>query len=171
MKNKNIVLLILVVMVFLLGVAYFLGTQQNKIIVDTSNVSTTTDPVTGDSVTGTTTTTTTTNKIVPKKIVTVPTSNYIGIGQRTLINSVYVTPIKVAYDSRCPKDVQCIQAGSLDLGVLLESGSLSQNVIITSGKPFTFAGKVVTLTSILPTKVSTKTIGESEYRFLITVKK
>lgn len=97
------------------------------------------------------------------------TTNYIRIGQKVTLNDVSITPTKVSYDSRCPKDVKCIQAGSLDLSVLLEKGNLAQSLIITSGKPVVFGNRKITLTSILPTRLSTKTILEADYRFVFTV--
>lgn len=110
-------------------------------------------------------------KVVPKNTTTTPSSGtFIKIGQKMLLNGVFVTPLKTAYDSRCPKDVRCIQAGTFDLGVLLESGTLSQNLIITLGKPFVFGNKKVTLVAISPLRTSGKTIGEADYRFNITVK-
>lgn len=113
---------------------------------------------------------TTTVKKPSTTVTTQVSVNYIRMGQKVLINGVFITPTKISYDSRCPKDVKCIQAGSLDLGVLFEKGSTSQNVIITSGKPFLFAGKTITLTSVTPSRISTKKIVENEYRFLFTVK-
>ncbi len=98
------------------------------------------------------------------------TSNYAYIGKRTMVGAVAVTPIKVSYDSRCPKDVRCIQAGTIDVAVLLEEGKHSQSVILTLGKQFIFAEKTVTLTNVYPERVSTKTLKDSDYKFLFTVK-
>lgn len=111
----------------------------------------------------TSTTKNTTNK-------TTSAINYTKIGQRVLMNGVYVTPTKVTYDSRCPVDVKCIQAGTVELGVLMESGSLSQNVIIILNKPFVFAEREIILNSVTPSKYSGKTIQEGDYRFSISVK-
>lgn len=163
MNNKNIV--ISVVVVVLLFVAYYLGTKNNNSDIKSSNESVSVITDTEDTMLSTTT-----DKVLTKPSVVAPTTTYLKIGQRTSINRMYVTPTKVTYDSRCPKDVKCIQAGTVELGVLLESGSLSQNAIITLGKPFYFAERQVTLTSVIPGKVSTKTIKESEYRFTISVK-
>ncbi len=163
MNNKNIV--VSVVVVFLLFGAYYLGTKNNNSDIKSSNESVSVVTDTEDTMSSTTT-----DKVVTKPSVVAPTTTYLKIGQRISINRMYVTPTKVTYDSRCPKDVKCIQAGTVELGVLLESGTLSQNAIITLGKPFYFAERQVTLTSVVPSKVSTKTIKESEYRFTISVK-
>lgn len=98
----------------------------------------------------------------------IATNNYIKIGQRVFLQGVYVTPLKVMYDNRCPKDVACIQAGNVELGVLLEKDATSQNMIITSGRPILFMSQTITLVSVSPSKMSNKTIQEGDYRFLIT---
>ena len=170
---KNIIIGVGIIIV--IGGVYFLGTKNTGVKVEAPLItaSTTTESSTETTATTTTTIKTTTsvvNKPVVKTTTKTSTNNTLRIGQRVLLNGVNVTPNKVTYDSRCAKDVQCIQAGTVELGVLLESGSLSQSVIITLGKPFYFAERQVTLTSVTPSKVSTKTIQESEYRFSITVK-
>lgn len=161
MNNKNVLLFGGVVVGVVLGYLFFM--IENRVdTTETVVVATSTD--------------TTKDTVVEvggtKKpaVVSGATNTYSKIGQKISINGVSITPKKVTYDSRCPKDVQCIQAGTVELGVLLESGSSNQNVIITLGKPFYFEGTMVTLTSVTPAKVSTKTISETEYRFLFTVK-
>ncbi len=167
MKNNNI--LIGFGIILLIAGAYFLGVKSNTQQVETSDsvISTTTNSVIDNS---SSTPVVASVKPVVKTTTTTTSGNYIKIGQRVLINGVYVTPSKVTYDSRCAKDVQCIQAGTVELGVLLESGSLSQSPIITLSKPFYFAERQVTLTSVTPSKLSTKVLKESDYRFAITVK-
>lgn len=163
MSNKNTLIGILIIVILFVGSYYVLEKKDMK-GGDASYISTTT-PLSESS----------TTKPITYPIKKTPSTitlstNYLKIGERTVIKGVYITPSKVVYDSRCPKDVQCIQAGSVDLGVLLENGTSSQNVIITLGKEFTFAGKILTLTEVYPSKIAGKTIKESEYRFLITVK-
>lgn len=169
---KNII--IGVGIIIIIGGAYFLGTKSNTSEIESSSVVSTTTESSLLKTATTTTATTNTSAVVNKPAVKTTTqsslNNTLKIGQRVLLNGVAVTPNKVTYDSRCPRDVQCIQAGIVELGVLLESGSLSQNAIITLGKPFYFAERQITLTSVTPSKVSTKAIQESEYRFSITVK-
>ncbi|MCF7843820.1 hypothetical protein K9M47_02905 [Candidatus Gracilibacteria bacterium] len=174
MKDKNNII-IGVVLVVLVVVIYFWGMKDNTVqtegFVDVV-VSTTTDEVANinpvvlkNEI-----------KVVPKKETTVTpatpvaqTDNYIKLGQRSLLNDIYVTPTKVTYDNRCPVDVQCIQAGTTEVGVLFERGSLSQNIIIALGKSIVFDGKTITLTDVKPNKVSTKSLYDTDYRFLVSV--
>ena len=93
------------------------------------------------------------------------------IGQTATLNDVSITPVKVSYDSRCPKDVKCVQAGSLDLSVLLEKLNLSQTLILTSGKSVVFGNRTITISAVSPVRVSTKVIPEADYRFTVTVSK
>jgi hypothetical protein len=165
MNNKNKIVLVLVAVIFLAS-GYFLG-SRNKNINSIENGITTVSTTTDDSI-GTTTKTSVVKNTNQNN--TAPYSVIAKIGQRTYSNGVYFTLGKTIYDGRCPKDVKCIQVGSVDVGILLESNGLSQNTIITLGKPFLFAGKVVTLVSVSPVKVSTKTILEGDYRFGVTVK-
>lgn len=157
-----------VLAIVLLTGGYFLGRNAGNTDTSVLTVSTSTDIVTTE-IAGTTTGTTM-KPSVKSSAVTSASPNYIRMGQKVLINGIFVMPAKVSYDGRCPKDVKCVQAGSFDLAVILEKGTLSQNVIITSGKPFAFGGKTVTLTTVSPSRVSTKTIAENEYRFLFNVK-
>jgi hypothetical protein len=167
---KNII--ISIVIIGIIGGAYYFGTKQNSTqsVKEVVTVATTTveTPQVTPSVK-----VVETPKVVEKpavKVVQPSTNTTIKIGQRVAINGLHVTPGKVTYDSRCPRDVQCVQAGTVELGVLLEGKTSTQNVIITLNKTFSFEGKKVTLVSVTPSKVSTKAIQESEYRFSITVK-
>ncbi len=155
MKNKDITMLILVAIVLMVAVYYY--SVNNNTQTEKSNISTTT------------TAGILANKTTTKSTSQTYTSNYTKIGQRTLINGIYITPVKVSYDGRCPIDVKCIQAGTVDLAVIFENGT-TQNTIITLNRPTTFSGKIISLTNITPNKVSTKVINDSDYRFLISVK-
>jgi hypothetical protein len=181
MKYIQYVIFLIVALVFVVE-GYFL--QRNKPAsvtenVDTSAVSviattTAVTPTTVDTIATTTpdvAVTPVVKPVVKKPVVVTPVVTYSKIGQKLLINGVWVTPLHVTYDGRCPVDVKCIQAGTVDLGILLQSENLSQNFILSLGKSIVFAGKTITFSSVSPKKVSTKTIGEAEYRFVITVKK
>ncbi len=92
------------------------------------------------------------------------------LNQKILNNEVYITPLKIIEDSRCPADVTCIWAGQVRLQAKLQSGNSEQEIILISGKPFIFSGKSVTLTDILPAKDSKKEVPLSEYGFDFLVK-
>lgn len=82
-----------------------------------------------------------------------------------------LTPLSVIEDSRCPKDVQCIQAGTVRVSVKLESGLGTSVQTFTVGQTITTETEAITLTSVQPEKISTKTILPADYRFTFTVSK
>ena len=87
------------------------------------------------------------------------------LNQRILTHGVHLTPLEVVQDSRCPIDVQCIQAGTVTVRTLIQVGTNAETVTLTLNKPITFVGKQVTLVSVTPAKSSKQTILPADYRF------
>jgi hypothetical protein len=90
--------------------------------------------------------------------------------QTIQVGGIFITPLKVLEDSRCPVDVQCIQAGRVMVAVKLESGGGVEEASLTIGSPITFVGKRVELLNVLPIKNSKQTIKPADYRFEFNVK-
>lgn len=76
-----------------------------------------------------------------------------------------ITVLSVIEDSRCPTDVQCIQAGSVRVSAKVESGSGIATQTFTLNQPITTESEVITLVSVLPEKKSTITIKPTDYKF------
>jgi hypothetical protein len=94
----------------------------------------------------------------------------LAIGQTGKIGNVSITPREVVEDSRCPTDVQCIQAGRIRVLVTLSSGLGSGDQIFLLGEPVTTEAEAVTFVSVKPaTKVSTVKLRPSDYRFTFRV--
>jgi hypothetical protein len=75
-----------------------------------------------------------------------------------------LTPRSVSSDSRCPKDVQCIQAGNVVVKVEAVSEEGSETFEITSvGNPVLFGRYYIELKNVMPEKVSDKAIAATEY--------
>jgi len=98
------------------------------------------------------------------------TANGLRIGASATINGTTIGVLDLIEDSRCPADVQCIQAGTVRVRASID----------TYDKPFTFTlGKAqvvgdatITLVSVIPAqKFSTQTVQSSDYRFTFTVSK
>ena len=85
--------------------------------------------------------------------------------QRILTNGMHITPLEVVGDSRCPIDVQCIQAGTVTVRALIEVGTNSETVVLTLNKATTFVGKRITLVSATPAKSSKQVILPTDYKF------
>jgi len=93
-----------------------------------------------------------------------------SIGQTIIIDGVSITPTKIVEDSRCPTDVQCIQAGTVRVEVILEKESDKKVATIGLSSPVTFLGKKVELISVTPDKNSKVTVKPEEYKFEFSIK-
>jgi hypothetical protein len=85
--------------------------------------------------------------------------------------NVKITPLQVLEDSRCPHDVQCIQAGTVRVRVQLTSGLGTSMQTFTLNKSITTEAEIITLVSVDPQKESTVTITPGEYRFVFKIAK
>jgi hypothetical protein len=115
---------------------------------------------------GSQTATSTSPRVQPVGIVTPEKEATVAaLKERILKNGIYLTPLAVVEDSRCPTDVQCIQAGTVRLQVRLEVQGKAQTQTLTLSKPFLFGGKNITLINVTPAKSSSTNIAASDYRF------
>ena len=96
----------------------------------------------------------------------------VALGEAYTSNDVVVTPLELVEDSRCPTDVQCIQAGTVRVRAKIESGLGTSEMTLTLGEAITTEAETVTLSAVEPaTKLSTVTVAPEEYRFTFTVEK
>ncbi len=73
-------------------------------------------------------------------------------------------------DSRCPIDVQCIQAGSATVNVTFKTGSEESTMSVIAGSGvFTFGGYNITFTDVTPAPKSTVHINSEDYLFTFHV--
>lgn len=93
-----------------------------------------------------------------------------GIGYTASSNNVKIYPLEVLEDSRCPEDVQCIQAGTVRLKAKVESGLGTSTVTLTLGEPITTEAEEITLIKVAPTSNSKKVIKPEEYLFTFSIK-
>jgi hypothetical protein len=93
-----------------------------------------------------------------------------SLGQTATVGGVTITPLELVEDSRCPSDVQCIQAGTVRVRARLMSGLGTSNPVFLLGEPVTTEAEAVTLVSVKPeTKVSTVSVPPDSYRFTFKV--
>jgi|GEM_PF-1333959 len=95
-------------------------------------------------------------------------------GQTGTFGTLSVTFNTIVQDSRCPVDVQCIQAGELVVALTLSNGKVTKDVIISSAEP---SGKEFMEYSILigkiePVKTQEVSPQNTQYtvHFLVTEK-
>ena len=93
------------------------------------------------------------------------------INQKVDAITLALTPFNILEDSRCPIDVQCIQAGTVRIRVKIDSGTSTSNVDITLNKPVTTETEQITLIAVRPEKESKKQIGDKDYSFVFRVVK
>lgn len=86
-------------------------------------------------------------------------------------SEVTFTPLEIVEDSRCPVDVQCIQAGTVRVSVGFADANGTMLQPLTLNKPFITDLYIITLTSVTPTKNSKTAIGASDYRLTFDVEK
>jgi hypothetical protein len=91
-----------------------------------------------------------------------------ALGGHARFGGLDVIPRRIEEDSRCPANVQCIQAGTVRLAVQIAArGALSESVL-TLGKPVPLAGGLLTLAMVCPYPVHPGAIARGSYRFTFT---
>lgn len=76
-----------------------------------------------------------------------------------------ITFNRLVQDSRCPIDVQCIQAGAVNTNITLRSGNtVSTQNYASDGVPLVFAGYSISIKNVLPARSEGKEIAQKEYK-------
>ncbi|WP_147395402.1 hypothetical protein [Altericroceibacterium spongiae] len=102
-----------------------------------------------------------------------PGTAYARIGETVYVDGPQVTPLEVLEDSRCPKDVQCIQAGQVRLKVRIDLGSGSEFREFAwpernGAHRRQVADGTLELVSVTPVRVSSQPPAPQDYRFGFT---
>ncbi len=108
-----------------------------------------------------------TGTTTPKGVVTIETK----MGARVTAIAEALTVLSIVEDSRCPVDVQCIQAGTVRVKITIETGMGVATEIITLGGTITTETEAITFVAVRPERESKKTISETDYRFVFKVSK
>lgn len=87
------------------------------------------------------------------------------LGEGAAALGIVVTPVALVEDSRCSIDVACIQAGTVEVRVNVQSGMGSSTEIFELGQATTTEGREITLAAVDPAPVSTVPKGAREYTF------
>jgi hypothetical protein len=93
------------------------------------------------------------------------------VGERKQVLGIYITPLSILEDSRCPIDVQCIQAGTVRVKMLAESGMGNGDLTLRLNELGTTETEEITLTDVSPAPRSTVEIAKGEYRLTFVVTK
>lgn len=90
-------------------------------------------------------------------------------GKSSAGSKVEITPMGVLEDSRCPTDVQCIQAGTVRLRANVLVASATSTVDFKLGEAVRVGGETITLSSVLPEKNTKKPTTYADYKFTFKV--
>jgi hypothetical protein len=94
----------------------------------------------------------------------------LSLKQMARFEELRLVPLSVSEDSRCPVDVQCIQAGTVRIELRMISGLGTSTMQIELGREVTTEAEVIRFVSVSPDAHSNKPIGEDEYRFTFEVR-
>ena len=171
-QNKRVAVLLVALLVISVGSYGFLewlggtSTDPEDLLMATSTpgtTATTTEPAKEDE----------TPDAVPE------TSSTHGYGTATLrLNEIAtfpdglsIRPIAILEDSRCPQDVQCIQAGTVRLSVRMRSASGVSTNSLDLGSSITTEAQEITFLRVSPANKSTGRLSDADYRFTFEVRK
>ncbi|WP_267125723.1 hypothetical protein [Xanthomonas sacchari] len=88
----------------------------------------------------------------------------VRLGEIAAVDGPRVRPDRVMEDSRCPADVQCIQAGRLVVRATVLGGGWSKELDLTLGVPVHVADGMLTLVGATPVPIASETAA-SDARF------
>jgi len=94
-----------------------------------------------------------------------PADVTLSIGEQTEALGISLRPTKLLEDSRCPLDVECIQAGTVRIEAEMVDGMGTSTNAFTLNTPVTAETRTITLTNVMPLPHSKETPLESDYRF------
>ena len=98
-----------------------------------------------------------------------PTTAVLALGERKQIGTIFITPLEIVEESRCPIDAICIQAGTIRIKARIESGSGTGVTEFKIGVPITTEAETITLVEAQPSPKASDPAPHSAYRFTFTV--
>lgn len=89
----------------------------------------------------------------------------LSVGQAASVEGLALTLNKIANDSRCPRGVQCIWAGSVAANITLVSSVKSENKDMALGDaPYKFGNYRISITKVDPYPAAKQQLRQDEYR-------
>lgn len=95
---------------------------------------------------------------------------YTSLGQTSTGLNVSLTPKEVVSDSRCPSQVQCVWAGTVEVRTVMATKVSHGEHVLKIDVPQVFGDYVVTLVQVTPDPKAGVEIPSSSYRFEYEVK-
>lgn len=94
----------------------------------------------------------------------------VAVGERATVSGVTIEPKAIVSDSRCPIDVTCVWAGTVEVRTVLSTMVGHGEHTMTLGAPQTFGEYTVTLSGVSPAKTQGD-IDEDRYQLTFEVAK
>ena len=89
-----------------------------------------------------------------------------GLNERVYVDGLYVTPLEVIEDSRCPVGVQCVSAGRTRVTARIDLGARSEIAELRSDMPLQIADGTLSLVDVQPALRPGEQPGrDNPYRF------
>jgi hypothetical protein len=99
-----------------------------------------------------------------------PQSFTLSVGEHHRVGALTVTPLAIVEDSRCPKNVVCVWAGTVRTKVALERDGSQTTVMVGLGQPAAAAGAWLHLDAACPYRAHPEPrITAAEYRLSFTL--
>ena len=91
------------------------------------------------------------------------------LGEAARIGGRAVRALRVEEDSRCPADVQCIQAGTVRLAVAVGTGGGARHLVLRLDEPVELErGRWLSLAAVCPAPRAPGRIESDAYRFTLS---
>jgi hypothetical protein len=95
----------------------------------------------------------------------------VGLDQSKVIGPLTITPVRIENDSRCPSDVVCIQAGTVEVSTkLFQQGVIDSARVLRIGEPTIVGDLEITLKDVQPYPMSSQKPSWQEYKFVMDVR-
>ncbi|WP_267102482.1 hypothetical protein [Xanthomonas sacchari] len=94
-------------------------------------------------------------------VASLPIEGPVRLGEIAAVDGPRVRPDRVMEDSRCPADVQCVQAGRLIVRATVLGGGWSKEVDLALGVPVPVADGMLTLVDATPAPIASETAASA----------
>ncbi|MES2225900.1 MAG: hypothetical protein V4480_03775 [Patescibacteria group bacterium] len=169
MQKKELVIplvaIVLIVLIAVLLVWHSAGPENGSPVLGTSATTSIALPATS-TITQSTTIVSTSETYYPYGSVTLSLNEPAGFK-----DGFSIRPTAILEDSRCPEDVECIQAGTVRISLKASSPKDSSTVQVSLGKSITVGSETITFESVVPARAEGVRIADSAYRFTLRVEK
>lgn len=94
----------------------------------------------------------------------------LGVKEKGSVADFSITFNEFIQDSRCPIDVQCIQAGAVNINVTMQVGAKKVTRNFPSDEvPQQFEGYKISIVDVLPKRMSKKEINPNDYKITFQI--